>query len=196
MTTDSKPRVMTKLERIQLSMSFISPFLVFLFFIIAFVHIVRFDKNEFYPTYNLMKEHYSLFEKLDLKYDNQLNKDVSLDNLKLKQQDIQYYSDIYNSHSGFIKNQHMSDLTNMYHNYEIKLEEINRSARHEKYLSKIQYEDVMELLPTKLQMEKINDSLPKPFFLTFVKSVLIALILQFLIYNIIIQAFKILYKKQ
>lgn len=189
---NNKLREMTNVEKIQLSLSFASPVLVFLFFIIAFVFIVKFDKNSFYPTYNIIKEHHALFLKLDLKYEGKIENINEIDSLKSKSSYIKNNSEYYNLHVGFLKNKSMIDLTNIYHDYNIKLEEINRFSRHQKYLSKMEYEDIVELLPTETEMQKINDSLPKPFFSTFIKAIFIALISQFLLYNFIVQPLKLI----
>lgn len=183
---NNKLRAMTNVEKIQLSLSFASPILVFLFFIIAFIFIVKFDKNSFYPTYNIIKEHHALFLKLDLKYDGKNENIEEINSIKSKSSYIKINSEYYNLHVGFLKNKSMIDLTNIYHDYNIKLEEINRSVRHQKYLSKMEYDDIIELLPTETEMQKINDSLPKPFFITFIKSIIIALISQVILYNIIV----------
>lgn len=190
-----KSREMNSFEKAQLSLSFISPIMVFIIFIISFIAIVKFDKNSFYPSYNMIKEHHSLFVKLDLKYNDKEKNEELINKLNVNYETIKKNADYYNQNIGFLKNKNMIELSNIYHDYEIKIQEINRNTRHEKYLSKVEYADVMELLPTNEEMEKINSSLPKSFFITFIESLFIAVILQFFIYNITLILVKIIIKK-
>lgn len=189
-------RKMTTVEKAQLSMSFASPVLIFLFFIIIFVFMVKFDKNEFYPSYDLIKNNYTLLKEQNLDYNNKQVDSTILSNLTERKDIIEKYTDIYNEKLGFLKNQQMLDLRQIYNGYLLKLNEINKNARHENYLNKIQYEDVLDTLPTEKQMIKINNSLPKPFFSTFFKSIGIALLIQFILYNIIIQPIKFIFRNK
>lgn len=185
-------RKMTTLEKAQLSISFASPVLIFLFFIIIFVFMVKFDKNGFYPSYDLIKNNYALLEEQKLDYSNkQVDSEILLI-LKNRKENIEKYTDIYNEKLGFLKNQQMLDLRQMYNGYLLKINEINKNARHENYLNRIQYEDILDTLPTEKQMIRINESLPKPFFSTFLKSIGISLLIQFILYNLIIQPMKFL----
>lgn len=189
-------RKMTTVEKAQLSMSFASPVLIFLFFIIIFVFMVKFDKNGFYPSYDLIKNNYALLKEQKFDYNNkQIDSDIMI-TLKNRKEIIEKYTDIYNEKLGFLKNQQMLDLRQIYNGYLLKINEINKNARHENYLSKIQYEDVLDTLPTEKQMVKINESLPKPFFSTFLKALGISLLIQFILYNLIIQPIKFIFRNK
>lgn len=194
--TEQTKRKMTTVEKAQLSMSFASPVLIFLFFIIIFVFMVKFDKNGFYPSYDLIKNNYSLLQQQKFDYNNKQIDSGMLLIFKERKDVIEKYSDIYNDKLGFLKNKQMLDLRQIYNGYILKLNEINKNARHEQYLNKVQYEDVLDTLPTEKQMSKINDSLPKPFFSTFLKAAGLALLIQFILYNIIIQPLKIIFKNK
>ena len=193
--SNNSKRKMTTREKVQLSMSFSSPVLVFLFFIVIFVSLVKFDKNGFYPSYDLIKSNYALLNEQKLDYSKNIKNDDILKILNERRDAIEKYNDIYNEKMGFIKNQSMVDLRHIYNGYLLKLNEINKNIRHKEYLSDEQYEDVIDLLPTEKQMIKINDALPKPFFITFLKSVVFALLLQIVIYNIVLLPFKLIERK-
>jgi len=194
MSEEKTTRTMTTLEKVQLSLSFASPVLVFLFFIVIFVSLVKFDKDRFYPSYDLIKINYSLLQKESYSYSN-IKPDPELVSLIDKKKDlIENKADVYNEHLGIVKNKAMMDLRKIYNGYILKLNEISKNARHEKYLTKAEYQDVIELLPTENQMDKINESLPKPFFINFLKAVFMAVLLQIIIYNIIVQPLKLIRK--
>lgn len=194
MSEEKTTRTMTTLEKVQLSLSFASPVLVFLFFIVIFVSLVKFDKDRFYPSYDLIKSNYSLLQKESYSYSN-IRPNPELVSLIDKKKDlIENKADVYNEHLGIVKNKAMIDLRKIYNGYILKLNEISKNARHEKYLTKAEYQDVIELLPTENQMDKINESLPKPFFINFLKAVFMAVLLQIIIYNIIVQPLKLIRK--
>lgn len=194
MSEEKTTRTMTTLEKVQLSLSFASPVLVFLFFIVIFVSLVKFDKDRFYPSYDLIKSNYSLLQKESYSYSN-IKPDPELVSLIDKKKDlIENKADVYNEHLGIVKNKAMMDLRKIYNGYILKLNEISKNARHGKYLTKAEYQDVIELLPTENQMDKINESLPKPFFINFLKAVFMAVLLQIIIYNIIVQPLKLIRK--
>lgn len=194
MSEEKTTRTMTTLEKVQLSLSFASPVLVFLFFIVIFVSLVKFDKERFYPSYDLIKSNYSLLQKESYSYSN-IRPNPELVSLIDKKKDlIENKADVYNEHLGIVKNKAMIDLRKIYNGYILKLNEISKNARHEKYLTKAEYQDVIELLPTENQMDKINESLPKPFFINFLKAVFMAVLLQIIIYNIIVQPLKLIRK--
>lgn len=189
-------RQMTLVEKVQMGLSFASPVLVFLFFIIIFVFLVKFDKNGFYPSYDLIKHNYALLQEENYNYDKNTSIPDLISLINEKKNMIEKNSDIYNEKLGILKNKGMIDLRDIYNNYILKLNEINKNARHGKYLSKEEYEDIIELLPTENQMHKINESLPKPFFSTFIKSVFFAVLIQFLLYNVIVQPLKLITRKK
>lgn len=189
-------REMTLLEKVQMGLSFASPVFVFLFFIIIFVFLVKFDKNGFYPSYDLIKHNYALLQEENYNYDKNTPVPDLISLINDKKVMIEKNSDIYNEKLGILKNKGMIDLRSIYNNYILKLNEINKNARHGKYLSKEEYQDIIELLPTENQMHKINESLPKPFFLTFIKSVFFAVLIQFILYNVIVQPLKLITKKK
>lgn len=189
-------RQMTLVEKVQMGLSFASPVLVFLFFIIIFVFLVKFDKNGFYPSYDLIKHNYALLQEENYNYDNNTSIPDLISLINEKKNMIEKNSDIYNEKLGILKNKGMIDLRDIYNNYILKLNEINKNARHGKYLSKQEYEDIIELLPTENQMHKINESLPKPFFSTFIKSVFFSVLIQFFLYNIIVQPLKFITRKK
>ena len=176
--SEEKTRTMTTLEKVQLSLSFASPVLIFFFFIIMFIFLVKFDKDSFYPSYDLIKSNYSLLQ--EEKYEYNSNK---------PEMELLYLID---KKKVSIENKAMIDLRKIYNGYILKLNEISKNARHEKYLTKAEYQDVIELLPTENQMDKINESLPKPFFINFIKAVTMAVLLQVIIYNIIVQPLKLM----
>lgn len=187
-------RTMTTVEKVQLSLSFASPVLVFLFFIVIFVSLVKFDKDRFYPSYDLIKSNYSLLQEENYTYGD-IKPDSELVLLINKKKDlVENKANVYNERLGIVKNKAMIDLRKIYNGYILKLNEISKNARHEKYLTKAEYQDVIELLPTENQMDKINESLPKPFFINFIKAVFMAILLQIIIYNIIVQPLKLIRK--
>lgn len=55
---------------------------------------------------------------------------------------------------------------------------------------------MLNTLPTEKQMVKINESLPKPFFSTFLKALGISLLMQFILYNLIIQPMKFIFRNK
>lgn len=190
--SEEKTRTMTTLEKVQLSLSFASPVLIFFFFIIIFIFLVKFDKDSFYPSYDLIKSNYSLLQEDKYEYNSNKPEMELLYLIDKKKDSIENKADVYNENLGIVKNKAMIDLRKIYNGYILKLNEISKNARHEKYLTKAEYQDVIELLPTENQMDKINKSLPKPFFVNFLKAVTMAVLLQVIIYNIIVQPLKLM----
>lgn len=64
---------------------------------------VKFDKNGFYPSYDLIKNNYALLKEQKFDYNNkQIDSDIMI-TLKNKKEIIEKYTDIYNEKLGFKK---------------------------------------------------------------------------------------------
>lgn len=180
-----KVKPQTPLQKADVILTMFSKIIVWIAFIVLFVTMIRFDKNLFLPEYKVVSHNYQEFKKENIIYGSksQLNiNDNDIKNLNEYKKRIELFSEYYNQNIGFVKNRQMMELREVYSDYILKINEINKNARHGNYISKIQYDDLVELFPTKKQMDNINRSLPKPFFKTLLISIALAFVIQFLIY--------------
>lgn len=180
-----KVKPQTPLQKADVILTMFSKIIVWIVFIAIFVMMIRFDKNLFLPEYKVLSHNYQELKKEKLIYDGKSQTNINENDVKKLNEykkRIELFSEYYNQNLGFIKNKKMIELREIYSDYILKINEINKNARHGNYISKIQYDDLVELLPTKKQMDNINRSLPKPFFKTLLISIALAFVIQFLIY--------------
>lgn len=180
-----KIKPQTPLQKADVILTMFSKMIVWIAFIFLFVIMIRFDKNLFLPEYKVVSYNYQEFKKEKIIYGtkSQLHiNDNDIKNLNEYKKRIELFSEYYNQNIGFVKNKQMMELREVYSDYILKINEINKNARHGNYISKVQYDDLVEFLPTKKQMDNINRSLPKPFLKTLLISVVLAFFIQFLVY--------------
>lgn len=180
-----KIKPQTPLQKADVILTMFSKMIVWIAFIVLFVMMIRFDKNLFLPEYKVVSHNYQEFKKENIIYGakSHLNiNDNDIKNLNEYKKRIELFSEYYNQNIGFVKNNQMMELREVYSDYILKINEINKNARHGNYISKVQYDDLVELLPTKKQMDNINRSLPKPFLKTLLISIILAFFIQFSVY--------------